>query len=192
MKSLNIMVAVDSKGGFGKDGKIPWHFAEDFKHFQKVTSGSICIMGRKTYEDMLGYAKKRRKTNEKFNKRLKNTGPPGGTEDRRGNGIILLKNRECIVLSSTLRVAEGAVVFKTLRDAVEHYEGNGDSREIFALGGQAVYKEALSWCDIIHMTVIKGEYSCDRFFPTEHLKNFKVVKGQETEDLYFTEWRRRG
>ena len=56
---VEIIVAVDEDGGFGKDGKIPWHYSEDLKHFKEVTTGHVCIMGRKTYEDMLEMRKAR-------------------------------------------------------------------------------------------------------------------------------------
>ncbi len=29
---------------------MPWHFSDDLKHFKKVTSGNVVVMGRKTYE----------------------------------------------------------------------------------------------------------------------------------------------
>ncbi len=32
---------------------MPWHIAEDFKHFKAVTMGKPCIMGRKTFESIL-------------------------------------------------------------------------------------------------------------------------------------------
>ena len=40
-------------GGFGKDGKIPWSIPEDLDHFKEITTGHICVMGRRTYTDML-------------------------------------------------------------------------------------------------------------------------------------------
>jgi dihydrofolate reductase len=61
MNNVNIIVAVDDAGGFGKDGKIPWHFPEDFKRFKEITKDSVCVMGRNTYEDMLEMVKSRKK-----------------------------------------------------------------------------------------------------------------------------------
>lgn len=47
-----IIVAVDDQGGFSKDEKIPWDFPQDLKWFKDRTEGHICVMGRKTYENI--------------------------------------------------------------------------------------------------------------------------------------------
>ena len=57
--ALHIIAAVDKTSGFGFEGKIPWNFPEDFKHFQDTTKGHVCVMGRHTYTDMLEIAKAR-------------------------------------------------------------------------------------------------------------------------------------
>lgn len=50
--SVKIIVAVDSKGGIGKDGGIPWKNSADMKWFKTNTVGNTCIMGRGTFESM--------------------------------------------------------------------------------------------------------------------------------------------
>ncbi|WP_276862636.1 dihydrofolate reductase [Anaerococcus tetradius] len=51
---MKIILAVDKNWGIGKDGKMLFHIKKDLGHFKKLTSGNICIMGRKTYESMGG------------------------------------------------------------------------------------------------------------------------------------------
>lgn len=36
----------------GKEGRLPWHFSSDLKHFKQTTMGSTLIMGRKTFESI--------------------------------------------------------------------------------------------------------------------------------------------
>lgn len=36
----------------GKDGRIPWHLADDLKHFKETTMGHSLVMGRKTFESI--------------------------------------------------------------------------------------------------------------------------------------------
>ena len=36
----------------GRDGKIPWHLAGDFKWFKQCTSGHVVLMGRKTFDSL--------------------------------------------------------------------------------------------------------------------------------------------
>lgn len=174
MIPLSIIVAVDKAGGFGKNGKIPWHFPEDLKHFQKVTKNSICIMGRKTYEDMLEMVNARR------DKPLK------------GNKTSILKGRDCYVVTSNAQmVAPGATVVHSIRAAVQCLT-EADTREVFVIGGERMYIEALAYTNTIYMSVVKKKsYDCDRFFPIQVVaKKFKIAEGTETDDLYFVKYTR--
>lgn len=47
-----IIAAVASNGVIGRDGKLPWHYPEDLKHFKTVTTGHAVVMGRKTWESI--------------------------------------------------------------------------------------------------------------------------------------------
>lgn len=48
--SLALIVAVSENGCIGREGRIPWHIAEDVVHFRKLIAGKIVLMGRKTWE----------------------------------------------------------------------------------------------------------------------------------------------
>lgn len=50
-----LIAAISKNGAIGKDGKIPWHIPEDLKHFKETTEGKTVLMGRKTFESILGY-----------------------------------------------------------------------------------------------------------------------------------------
>ncbi len=52
MSPLSLVVAWAENQVIGKDGKMPWHFTEDMKHFKRVTTGHAVIMGRKTHESI--------------------------------------------------------------------------------------------------------------------------------------------
>ena len=41
---------MSSNGVIGNEGKLPWHFPSDLKHFKNKTHGKTVIMGRKTFE----------------------------------------------------------------------------------------------------------------------------------------------
>ena len=49
---LIIIAALTKDRVIGKDGKIPWHIAEDLKRFKELTTGHAVLMGRKTYESL--------------------------------------------------------------------------------------------------------------------------------------------
>lgn len=174
MEPISIIVAVDSEGGFGKGGKIPWNIPEDMKHFMSTTKGGVCIMGRKTYEDMLERTKVRRNKNK-----------------TKGKINEILPGRECYVVTSNEGYkAEGATAVTDIRAAI-HSLQEEDKREIFILGGWRAFVEALSFATTVHMTVIKGDpYDCDVFFPVDALNRFKITKGEETDELMFVTYTR--
>ena len=49
---LELVVAVDEKGGIGKNNQLLWHLPADLKHFKEITTGHPIIMGRKTYDSI--------------------------------------------------------------------------------------------------------------------------------------------
>lgn len=53
------IVACNSDGIIGLNGKVPWKCPEDMEHFKATTSGNIVIMGRKTYDSISGPLKNR-------------------------------------------------------------------------------------------------------------------------------------
>ncbi|MFY0618037.1 dihydrofolate reductase [Shimia sp.] len=49
---ISLVVARARNGAIGRDGDIPWHIPEDFKTFQRETTGGAIIMGRGTWESL--------------------------------------------------------------------------------------------------------------------------------------------
>ena len=166
MREINIIVAVDEAGGFGKDGKIPWNYPEDLQHFQQVTNGSVCIMGRKTYEDI--------------------------REMRKGKDITnILPNRESWVVSNTLKSVEGANVARTMREALDKCDQN---KSVFVIGGYRMFVQALSLSQKVYMTIVEGDYECDRSFPIATINKWFVIDGAMMSDnkkLKFVVYKRR-
>ena len=44
-----------ARRAIGNQGKLLWHIPEDLKRFKRLTMGHPVIMGRKTFESILGY-----------------------------------------------------------------------------------------------------------------------------------------
>ncbi len=49
---LSLIAAISTNGCIGKDGTLPWYVPEDLKHFKKLTTGHVVVMGRKTWESI--------------------------------------------------------------------------------------------------------------------------------------------
>ncbi len=171
-----IIVAVDCEGGFGKEGKIPWVLPEDLKHFKKITTGHVCVMGRRTYEEILD-ARKLRDDARKIQLPINE----------------ILRGRETYVVSNKSSfTSPGATKISSLTNVMDRMNVNNDTRKLFVVGGRRMFIEALSWTNIIHMTVLKGDpYDCDVKFPINVLnKKFHIESGEETEKAYYVVYKR--
>lgn len=50
------LIAAVSADGFIATGKgLPWHLPKDTEHFRRATSGQWLLIGRRTYQEMLGW-----------------------------------------------------------------------------------------------------------------------------------------
>lgn len=171
---LSIIVGVDEAGGFGKDGKIPWvdkpFCKEDLKHFQQTTKGGVCIMGRKTYDDLLEMMLKRKK---------------------KENIEEILPKRESFIVTSSPGETPGATKVDSIRHAINELQSN-DTREVFILGGYRMFIEALPFVNRIYMTIVPGFYECDIYFPLNSLGSFKIIDGAKQGELKFVTYQRKG
>ena len=57
---ITLIVARARNGVIGRDGKLPWHIPADLKRFKALTTGSVMVMGRKTFESLPGLLPGRR------------------------------------------------------------------------------------------------------------------------------------
>ena len=49
---INALFAADYYGGMGNNGSLPWpHNAEDLARFQRLTTGHVVVMGRRSWDD---------------------------------------------------------------------------------------------------------------------------------------------
>ena len=52
MTRVSIIVAIDDRGGIGRDGQLPWRLPEDLQRFKRITMGKPIVMGRRTWESI--------------------------------------------------------------------------------------------------------------------------------------------
>ena len=148
---ISIIAAIDEKRGIGKDNGLITHFKEDMKHFRDLTRGHIIIMGRKQFE----------------------------SKEQQGKP---LPNKVNIVITRQSGYnGNGAVVVSSLQEAIEKAK-EIEKEEIFIIGGGQIFKEALDQgvVDILHLTLVKGDYHADTFFP-EYPEFTKVISEEHGE-----------
>ncbi len=89
-----------------------------------------------------------------------------------------LPGRMSLVISSEPRAASEQVIwFTSIFRAIKFAERNGES-ELFIIGGEKIFKYALSLVDRIYLTEVKATLEGDVYFPQLSLKNWKKVSEQ--------------
>lgn len=153
----SIIVAVDKSGGYATRAGIPWSFEADWKHFKKITKGNVCVMGRRTYQDIVNRRKK-----------------------RSPNFRVLLPGRESYLISTTRDEAQGVRVYPGVSHILN--ELPDDNREIYLLGGFHLWLQHWNNVRQIWMTIVPGEYDTTKKFPVEWLnKDYEIVEGYKEQ-----------
>jgi dihydrofolate reductase len=89
-----------------------------------------------------------------------------------------LPGRMSLVVSSEPKAnAENVFWFNSIFRAIKQAERNGET-ELFIIGGEKIYKYALSLVDRIYLTEVKAIVEGDVYFPPLSLKNWKKVSDQ--------------
>ena len=136
---------------------MPWHLPAELARFKEVTMGHPIIMGRKTHES-IGRAL------------------PGRTN------IVVTRNKGYR--------AEGCRVAGSLDEAIElakKSEGGSAAqtskkfrrpKEIFIIGGEQIYKDAMPKLERIYLTKVDATIDGDKFFYYDP-KEWKQVSSQK-------------
>lgn len=132
---MKLIVAMDEKGGIGKDGSIPWFFPKDLKYFQDMTLNQTVVQGFNTFLSIY--------------EKLKAPLP------LRKN-IVLSKNHS---FDYAFKMVHSNVTIARSIDEIPKYYNS------FVIGGAMVYEALMPWIDEAYITRIEGDYDCDIFMP---------------------------
>ena len=136
---LSHIVAMAENRCIGKDNQMPWHISDDLKRFKALTMGHPVIMGRKTFESILGYLKKP------------------------------LPGRDSIIISRSGYENEFAVpVYSSIEEAVsaaKHLAEKQNLDEVFIIGGAQIYSQSVDLVDRLHLTKVHRAVEGDAFYP---------------------------
>lgn len=96
-----------------------------------------------------------------------------------------LKNRTNIILSTNknYQVKDALVVhgLEELFACLKDY----DTKDVYVIGGESVYRQLLPYCDTAHITKIDHAYEADAYFPNlDELPEWKITADSE-EQTYF-------
>jgi dihydrofolate reductase len=146
---ISIVAALDSKRGIGKNHDLLFKIQEDFERMKNLTNGHPIIMGRRTFESI------------------------GRILPNRYNIVV---TRDLDFEFPGLSGDKGTVVNSLEKAIVEAKKAPGNE-EIIIFGGGQIFKEAIEkdLVDVLHLTVVEGDYNADTFFPEYESKFIKIL-----------------
>lgn len=172
MRDFACVLAVDRRGGIGRDNDLPWpRLPADLKHFARVTCAApagqrnAILMGRKTW---LSVPERLRPLPRRLN---------------------------VVISRGTLAVPAGVEVARSLDDALARAAAHPDVAGLFVVGGGEIYREAFGHprCGDIYLTRLDADFDADTFAPLP--PEFVPVETLATHDeagIHYTieRWRR--
>jgi dihydrofolate reductase len=96
-----------------------------------------------------------------------------------------LPNRKHIVITRDVnyKIDDEDIIITNSLNEVINTDIIKESEESFIIGGGEIYKQSIDLVDNMYITVVKGEYEADTFFPEYNLSEWEVVESQ-----YFNEY----
>lgn len=132
---LNMIVAMDSKGGIGIGNDLPWKLQQDMRLFRDVTKGTTVCMGRKTWDSIPARFRP--------------------LPDRM-NVVLTTKGFHSLGAPNIESVVDAEDIMEVL--------ALGQSQEIWIIGGANVYNQFFGYLDYAVVThIVDQDYDCDTF-----------------------------
>jgi len=150
--NITLMAACSERNGvIGADGVIPWYLPSDLKRFKEYTKNKIVVMGRTTFESLPVFLYDRVSivmTNQ-FQK----------VQDK----VDELKTKSGKDPSPILLMSSIDDLIEALPTIVKQFPVN--KQEVVIIGGESIYEQFLPIADKILLSLVRGEFFGDRFFP---------------------------
>ena len=158
---INAIFAVDSQGGLGKNGSLPWpKNSEDLRWFKQNTIGHIVVMGGNTWRDPLMPKPLPGRTNVVITSQAVDT-----------EGVVVYNNnyKKCLL---DLQLA------------------NPD-KHIFIIGGAALLKDAWDLIDRVVLTRFVDNYDCDVTIDIDtYLEDFSITEQTIKDSGIYQIWKK--
>jgi len=168
---ISLIAAIGENRALGYKGRIPWRISQDLKRFWDKTKGHVIIMGRRTFDSILTYYQK------------------SGRPFPQRTFVIVTRNKKYRPNKANCFVAHS--IEKALQLIKSHFvkpacrQGRASrDKEIFVAGGAEIYSQTIDLAQRLYLTIVKGKFKADVFFP--EYKKFKVTSdaGWLKEDGY--------
>ena len=105
-----------------------------------------------------------------------------GRKTYKSIGKPLPKRINIIVTREKKYKASGCYITHSLKKAIELAKKK--NKQIFIIGGGQIYEQAIPFTDKLYLTIVKGKYSADTYFPDYSAFRKVVYKKQDREGKY--------
>lgn len=141
--AITAIVCADTNYGIGYNNDLLIRIPDDLKHFSRITSGGVVIMGRKTCESL-----------------------PNGILPKRTN-LVITRGETNGTPDTPIDKAPTFVSIGDVKDWLVRKREEKSEEKIAVIGGAQIYKELLPYCDYIQITkVFKKFENVDAYFPS--------------------------
>lgn len=187
---ISLIAALSENRAIGKGNQLIWKIPDDLKRFKEITLGHPVIMGRKTFESI------GRILPNRLNIVISRDPSFAGCHPAKlkpGEQLVVVQS-----LEEAISAARGNVILSKAKNLDPSFaplsQDDNAGKEVFIIGGGQIFEQAIGRADKLYLTLIKGEFEGDTFFPD--YSSFKKVSESETKEFQgikyrFEEWERR-
>ncbi|HVU36612.1 MAG TPA: dihydrofolate reductase [Opitutaceae bacterium] len=170
-KLLHIAVACAENRVIGRDGRLPWRIPEDAAHFEALTAGNICLMGRVCFDTWPAATREGRQPIVLTSRPLQVPSPRAPIDQPRAEA----RQSGQTVPIAARSLGEALAMADTMP---------GD---VVVCGGQRIFEEtlALKRPMRLHLTLVHAEVPGDRFFPEWRNLEWREIERRPSRDVHF-------
>lgn len=163
MKNISIITAMTLDKVIGCQCSLPWKIKAELEYFRKNTLNKVVIMGSNTFAS-LNYKPLPNRQNIVLT-----------------NNILKFKEYKLLEIHNNLLFT--TTIQDSLTQADKLCSGGLILPEIMVIGGAAIYKQFLPLVNKLYISIIKGNYTGDIYFPEFDLANWELVHSQDYEEF---------
>lgn len=100
------------------------------------------------------------------------------------NGLPLAGRTNLVLTGNKDYRVKGALCVHSIEELMEEL-ARYESKDVYVIGGECVYRQLLDACDVAHITRINYSYQADAWFPNLDEREEWVITGDSEEHTYF-------
>ncbi len=151
---ISLIAAMADDRVIGLNNKLPWKLPADLAWFKKNTLNKPIVMGRKTWESL-----------------------PFRPLPGRDN-IIITRDKNYQAVNKNHQLISDAIICSSIDEAIAYAQNKGHE-ELMFIGGATLYEQVLEKVDRLYLTLVKGQFAGDAWFPEIDFSNWREHYSQE-------------